>query len=152
MLADRERRLQRTLVVPMSLGFRWRLSGRQYFETTLGPRWDTLTWSGEDGGSLGPVYGPLWFTARYRIQLSHPDMAGGLVRSRVGFGYSHVNFDGVGYNTGAVIGFAGPFTFDWDVRWTPSRGPAWQAGLDVIWADGGGFGFNIGIAPRESAP
>jgi len=150
----RSRRLQRSLWVPLAAGFRWRISGRQYFEAIAGPRWDQLSWGGEDfeSGSSTLFYSPLYLSARYRIQFAHPDLRGGLLRSRFGIGYEHSNFDGQGTNIGASIGFMGPLKLDWDLRWTPSRGPAVQAGFNLVVADGGGIGFDIGFAPRGSAP
>ncbi|MEZ4318830.1 MAG: hypothetical protein R3F61_15050 [Myxococcota bacterium] len=148
-----ERRLQRTMVVPLGVGFRWRISGRQYFESVAGPRWDHLSWSGDQGSGAAPAYfSALYLISRYRIQFAHPDLRGGTLRSRLGVSYLHSNFDGQGYNIGASIGFMGPLQADWDIRWTPPRGPAIQAGLDLVVGDGGGIGFDLGIAPRGSRP
>lgn len=148
-----ERSLRRSMVVPLAAGFRWRISGRQYFESIAGPRWDQLAWGGDAGeGSAPAFYSQLFLVARYRIQLAHPDVLGGLVRSRVGLTYTHSNFDGQGYNIGAVIGFMGPWGFDYDVRWTPPRGPAIQGGFNWVVGDHGGIGFDVGLAPRGSRP
>jgi hypothetical protein len=149
-----DRRLTRTTVVPMALGFRWRISGRQYVESIGGPRWDHLAWRtpGESGDAAPLFYGPLFLSTRYRIQLAHPDVRGGLLRSRFGIGYIHSNFDGQGLNGGASIGFFGPLLLDWDTRWTPSRGPAIQVGIEAAVGDNGSIGIDIGLAPRGSAP
>ncbi len=154
-----ERRLTRTLFVPLAVGFRWRISGRQYIESIAGPRWDHLSWRtvSSDGSDAdreaAPMFaGPIYLATRYRIQLAHPDVLNGLVRSRVGLGYVHSNFDGQGLNGGASIGFFGPLLLDWDVRWTPPRGPALQVGLDAVVGDNGGVSIDIGIAPRGSRP
>ncbi|MCB9674574.1 MAG: hypothetical protein H6737_05615 [Alphaproteobacteria bacterium] len=147
------RTLRRSMIVPLAVGFRWRISGRQYFESIAGPRWDQLAWGGDQGSGAAPAfYSPLFLSARYRIQVAHPDLRGGLLRSRFGIAYTHSNFDGEGVNVGAVIGFMGPFRFDWDTRWTPPRGPALQVGVDYSFGVGGGFGLEVGVAPRGSRP
>ncbi len=141
------RQLERQAWMPLTLGVRFYVSGRQRFGLYLGPRWDSLRWS--DGGQwqerevdFGPIYGQ----AFYSINRPHMRLPGGLVgASRLRISYEHSNFDGQAFDFGAVVGFFGPVTAQYDMQ---LRRPGWdngvQVGLGVSGTKGGQVNLSIG--------
>jgi hypothetical protein len=144
------RTVLRTQVVPAALGVRWHLSGRQRFETFLGPRWDALAWStptGTKAAALQP--GPVFLDTRYTLDAPHHRPVFGLnATSRASLGYVHSNFDGSGLNVAAVVGFMGPFYAEYDLR-LRRRLDRWglQLGVDATVGEGGGLALSIGGLP-----
>ena len=125
-----ERTVRREAMTP-AVGARWYISERQRFQVHLGPRWNRLSWT-EDGTytprstQLGPVYGD----ATYAIHLAHPDRWGFERVSRLRFTYVHSNFDGLGFDLGAIVGFFGPVILEWELRMkAPESSQSWQLGV-----------------------
>lgn len=141
------RQIRRQAIMPVTLGARFYLSGRQRFAVYVGPRWDRLTWT--EGGEwadgdlrLGPLYGEAFYT----LNLPHSELPGGLQgASRLRIGYEHSNFDGQGFDFGASIGFFGPVTLRYDMQ---LRRPNWKSGVQVgvqgTLNQGGGVALTLG--------
>jgi len=145
-----ERTVQRTQIVPLALGIRWHLSGRQRFENFIGPRWDALSWSTPRGTTAAPLQlGPVFLDTRYTLDMPHRQpVLGWGATSRLDFGYVHSNFQGSGLNVSAVVGFMGPFYAGYDLRLRRSM-DRWgaQLGIDATVGDGGGVALSIGAIP-----
>lgn len=148
-----ERALRRTAWLPATAGFRWHLSGRQRFELYIGPRFDQLAWTGDEAGAVPPTLGPLYFDTAYDLHVPHPaELLGHDALHRFEVGYEHSNFDGTGFNTGAAIGFAGPYRASWDVRLTrPERSWALQLGLATEIGEHGETRLTVGLVPAGEA-
>ena len=67
-----QRTVRRTQIVPVAIGLRWHLSGRQRFENFIGPRWDALSWTTANGSESGPAQlGPIFLDTRYTLDFPH---------------------------------------------------------------------------------
>jgi len=140
--------LHRRATMPATAGAWFNVSDRQRFGMYVGPRWDRIrTGDGEGSTWLGPLYGE----AHYDLQLDHGRLLWGESHSRVRLSYLHTNFDGAGFNAGAMVGFAGPFRVEWDLSIRkPDARWAWQAGLDADIGEGGGAAMSIGLTPPNA--
>ncbi len=151
--SDDERVIERTMLLPLTIGTRWHLSGRQRFTLYFGPRFDFVAFS-EPGSRrlargparLGPLYGEAW----YDLDVPHTLNAQRRGRSprtrtnsQLSFGYIHSRFDGRGFNFGPVVGFLGPIHARWATRVRPQ---AWPVALQfsAALAVGNGVSGSVG--------
>ena len=148
---DQARVLERTMLLPLTVGFRWHVSPRQRFTFYLGPRFDFIAYSDQvdDGLSrgrpvIGPVHGAAWYDIDVPFDLLMPQRLrrvelNGMLR----LGYVHSRFEGRGFNLGGAIGFAGPFQAEWTMR-VRGRGAQYAAQAAV------GAWVGNGVAPYIS--
>jgi hypothetical protein len=148
-----ERVVERTMLLPLTVGVRWILSQRQRFTLYAGPRFDFIAFSEpgskrmrRGGAQMGPIYGEAWydidfpFTQRPRRDGKQRRAA---VIGQLSGGYIHSRFDGHGINFGPVIGFLGPAV----VRWTTKVRPVgWPVALQ--WAVGAVIGNGVAFSVR----
>jgi hypothetical protein len=153
---DEERTLERTMLLPLTVGTRWHLSPRQRFTIYFGPRFDIVSFSepGADGlergrALIGPFYGEAWydidvpFTARGRRD-RRPRRA--KVNGMLSLGYVHSRFDGRGFNFGPVRGFLGPIHLSWHTRVRPAGWPVALQGSVGAWlGNGAGLFTRVGV-------
>jgi hypothetical protein len=146
--ADGEEFTVRRDALTPALGVRWYVSERQAFAVHAGPRWNRLVYEGETSTQLGPVYGD----ASYAIHLEHPQWWGFDRVSRLRITYIHSNFDGLGMDLGASVGFFGPMTVEWDFRLKrPEAKHAVQAGFAFgLNSPEPTVGLTVGWAPEWS--
>jgi hypothetical protein len=152
--------VERTMLLPLTIGMRWHISPRQRFTFYVGPRFDLVAWS--DPGSkelhrgkpqIGPLYGEAWydidvpFTLRARRdgRMRRVDVNGMLT-----IGYVHSRWDGRGFNFGPVIGFLGPVKVAWGTRVRP-RGSktALQGGVGATIGNGVTLTLDVGVILPE---
>jgi len=148
--------VERTMLLPLTVGVRWHLGPRQRFTFYLGPRFDIVSYSDPGGRKLArgkPVIAPLYAEAWYDIDFAlsaHPRRDGRPRRAetnaQLSIGYVHSRFDGRGFNFGPVIGFLGPIHALWAVRTRP-RGSktAFQAAIGTTIGNGVTFSGNVGV-------
>jgi hypothetical protein len=142
--------VERSMLLPFTVGARWHLSQRQRFTFYVGPRFDVISYSDPRGKQLSrgrPVIGPIYAEAWYDIDVGFgekPRRDGRPRRAHVtglfSLGYVHARFDGRGVNFGPVIGFLGPVHVQWWTRVRP-RGAkaAFQGGVGATIGNGVGI-------------
>jgi hypothetical protein len=154
--SDDERTLERTMLLPLTVGTRWHLSPRQRFTVYFGPRFDFVSFSepGSDGlkrggASIGPFHGEAWydidvpFTVEGRRD-GRPRRAS--VNGMLSLGYVHSRFDGRGFNFGPVRGFLGPIHLSWHTRVRPTGWPVALQGSVGAWLGNGvGLFTRVGV-------
>lgn len=151
-----ERVVERTMLLPLTVGIRWILSQRQRFTLYVGPRFDFLAFSrpGSDrmhrgGAQTGPIYGEAWYDIDFPFTLrprrdGKPRRAS--VNSQLTGGYVHSRFDGHGLNFGPVIGFLGPAVLRWTTRVRPVGWPvALQGAVGARIGNGVSFIVRAGV-------
>jgi hypothetical protein len=153
--------VERTMLLPLTVGARWHLSPRQRFTFYAGPRFDMVAYAdpGTDGLSRGrpqlsPLYGEAWYdidvplTSRHRDKPRLVDATGMLT-----MGYVHSRFDGFGLDFGPVVGFLGPVHVGWLTRIRP-RGSKVAAQLGATGRIGNGFAgtLEVGIVVPDLGP
>jgi hypothetical protein len=148
--------LQRTMLLPLTVGMRWHLSRRQRFTFYFGPRFDFVAYSDpgskklhRGGAEYGPLYGEAWYDIDFPMTL-RPRSDGASrrasVNSMLSLGYVHSRFDGNGFNFGPVIGFLGPIIVDWHTRVRPVGWPvALQGTVGVTVGQGFGLSARVGV-------
>ncbi|MEX1367455.1 MAG: hypothetical protein AB1Z98_30285, partial [Nannocystaceae bacterium] len=165
-----DRRLGRTMLLPLTVGARWVLSPRQRFTVYFGPRFDLVAFSDPSSGSgsgsgsgsnrmrrgqaqVGPLYGEAWYDidvpltprARRDGRSRRLDATGQLT-----VGYIHSRFDGQGFNFGPVIGFLGPIHVGWATRLRPAGAPvAAQLGAFARLGSGTSVGLELGLVAPD---
>lgn len=151
-----QRLVERTMMLPLTVGARWRLSARQRFTVYFGPRFDTVSYAdpGESrlhrgSPQVGALYGEAWYDVDFPMS-QHPRRDGAARRARVNsqlsMGYVHSRFDGRGLNFGPVIGFLGPVHLRWATRVRPKSWPvALQAGAGLTVGNGLSGAVNVGV-------
>lgn len=159
-----ERVVERTMLLPLTVGARWHLSPRQRFTIYFGPRFDFVAASPpgskdvqRGGAKIGPLYGEAWYdidvplTARPRRD-GKPRKA--VVNGLLSGGYVHDRFDDDGINFGPVIGFLGSAHVLWTVRVRPVDAfAAFQGTLRLTIGQGLTVGMNVGVVlPDIGAP
>jgi hypothetical protein len=158
---DDARTLERTMLLPLTVGMRWVLSPRQRFTFYIGPRFDFLG-TAAGGGELvrgravaGPVYGEAWYDIDVPFTwLARREHARADVNGQLTLGYVHSRFDGRGFNVSGAIGFAGPLQVAWHLRVRP-RGArvAWQGSVGAWIGNGVTPFFSIGtVLPDVGRP
>lgn len=134
--SDQERVVERTMLLPLTVGMRWRLSPRQRFTVYLGPRFDIVSHSEPGSRSLargapnvGSFYGEAWYDIDVRLQ--RPGLPHRVeIVGQVTFGYVHTRFGGQGFSPGTAVGFLGPAQVAWHMRFRrPDARWAMQAAL-----------------------
>lgn len=151
-----ERIIERTMLLPLTVGTRWHLSERQRFTIYFGPRFDFVA-TGEPGkrglargpARLGPLFGEAW----YDVDVPHTLFAQRRGRSprtrtnsQLSFGYVHSRFDGRGFNFGPVVGFLGPIHARWATRVRPQDWPvALQFSAALVIGNGVSGGVGAGV-------
>ncbi|MCH9685100.1 MAG: hypothetical protein K0V04_26925 [Deltaproteobacteria bacterium] len=156
--------IERTMLLPLTIGARWILSPRQRFTVYFGPRFDYVAFSdrGSDrlrrgNAQLGPLYAEAWYdidvplTARPRRDGRRRRLS---ANGQLNLGYIHNRFDGQGINVGPVIGFLGPLHLGWSTRLRPTGSPvAAQLGAFTRLGNGAQLGLELGIvAPDPRLP
>ena len=152
-----QRIVERTMMLPLTVGARWRLSERQRFTVYFGPRFDVVSYGdpGEDRlhrgrPQAGALYGEAWYDVD--VPTSQQPRRNGMerrarVNSQLSLGYVHSRFDGRGLNFGPVIGFLGPVHVRWATRVRPEGWPvALQAGAGFTVGNGVSGALNVGVA------
>ncbi|MCR9159645.1 MAG: hypothetical protein ACE37F_04800 [Nannocystaceae bacterium] len=151
-----QRIVERSMLLPLTVGARWRLSQRQRFTVYFGPRFDVVSYAepGEDSlqrgsAEIGPLYGEAWYDVDFPMtQGARRDGAQrrATVNSQLSVGYVHSRFDGRGVNFGPVIGFLGPTHLRWTTRVRPKAWPvALQAGAGLVIGNGISGALNVGV-------
>ena len=151
-----QRVIERTMMLPLTVGARWRLSERQRFTVYFGPRLDTISFAepGQEklqrgAAQIGPLYGEAWYDVDF--PMTRGERRDGAVRrakvnSQLSMGYVHSRFDGRGLNFGPVIGFLGPVHLRWATRVRPTHWPvALQFGAGATIGNGLSAAANVGI-------
>ncbi len=147
--------VERSMLLPFTVGARWHVSPRQRFTFYVGPRFDLVSYSDPRGKQLSrgrPVVGPLYAEAWYDIDVGFGERPRrdhkprrAHVTGLVSVGYVHARFDGRGINVGPVIGFLGPVHVQWTTRVRPrGANTAFQGGAGVIIGNGLGITANVG--------
>lgn len=151
-----QRLLERTMVLPLTVGARWHLSERQRFTVYIGPRFDFVAFADPGSKELrrgkaqtGPLHGEAWYDLDLPMTL-HPRRDGQprrtKVNSQLSLGYVHSRFDGRGFNFGPVVGFMGPVHVRWATRVRPRHWPvAIQTGAGATMGNGLTFSMNVGV-------
>ena len=151
--------VERTMLLPLTIGARWHLSPRQRFTAYFGPRFDFLAFSdpGSDalrrgGAQIGPLYAEAWYDIDVPLTPARND---GRTRSliatgQLSLGYIHSRFDGQGFNLGPIIGFMGPLHVGWQTRLRPVGSPvAAQLGAFARIGNGTTLGLELGIVAPD---
>lgn len=146
--------LERTIVLPLTVGARWILSPRQRVTFYVGPRFDFVAFSDPGGGSLrrggaqiGPLYGEAWYDLDVPLQ-RHARRV--VATGQLNLGYVHGRFDGQGFNFGPVIGFLGPIHVGWSTRLRPVGAPlAVQLGAFARLGSGTTTGLELGLVAPD---
>lgn len=151
--------VERTMLLPLTVGARWHLSPRQRFTAYFGPRFDYLAFSDpgsnalrRGGAQIGPLYAEAWYDIDVPLTPARRD---GRTRSiiatgQLSLGYIHSRFDGQGFNLGPVIGFMGPLHVGWQTRLRPVGSPvAAQLGAFARLGSGATLGLELGIVAPD---
>jgi len=153
---DGERVVERTMLLPLTVGVRWHVSPRQRFTLYMGPRFDIVSYRGPGGESIargspeiGPIYGEAWYDIDIPLN-AHPKQRPGprktAVNSQVSMGYIHSRFDGTGINFRSVVGFLGSAHVRYHLRVRPVGSKvAYQATLAARIGGGVGFWGAVGL-------
>jgi hypothetical protein len=125
--------LERTMLLPLTVGVRWHLSERQRLTLYAGPRFDVVAFSDRGstdlrrgGAQIGPLYGEAWYDLDVPLdpRTRRNDRPRSLVATgQLTLGYIHAKFDGHGFDLGPVIGFLGPVHVGWATRLRPVGSP-----------------------------
>jgi len=118
-----DRLIERTMLLPLTVGIRWYLSPRQRFTAYVGPRLDFT--SQATGGApldrgapnIGSLFGEFWYDIDVPL-LVKPNAAIRL-NGMLTLGYVHSRFDGKGINIDRAYGFLGPAYGGWHMRIRP---------------------------------
>lgn len=145
--SDRERIVERTMFLPLTVGMRWRLSPRQRFTFYLGPRFDFVSHTDPGQRSLhrgraemGSFYGEAWYDIDVRLQREDVPHEVTVV-GQLTLGYIHSRFAGRGFNLAQAVGFLGPGQVTWSMRFR-RRGAPWAMQAAVgAWIGSGVTGF-----------
>ena len=144
------RQIERTMVLPLTIGARWLLAPRQRFTVYFGPRFDVIGAAGEGerlargGANVAALFGEAWYdydvpfgwTARGRVR----------VNGQLTVGYVHSRFDGMGVNVVGIRGFLGPVWAGWAMRARPRGAKVAVQGGVGAWIGNGFTGvFNLGV-------
>ncbi|MCB9705957.1 MAG: hypothetical protein H6711_29115 [Myxococcales bacterium] len=143
--------IERTMLLPLTVGVRWHISPRQRFTTYVGPRLDMIAYgsagAGQErgGANLGPLHGEAWYDID--VPITRDPNARVKVISQITIGYLHSRFDGRGFNLGGAYGFLGPVYGGWQFRVRPRGSPvAFQGGAGVWIGSGFTAVFSAGAA------
>lgn len=145
-----DRVIERTMLLPLTIGLRWYLSPRQRFTTYVGPRLDFVA-AAADGDKLdrgapnvGSLYGEVWYDidVPLLVRPSAPVRLNGMFT----LGYVHSRFDGHGINIGGAYGFLGPAYAGWHMRLRRRGKPAAvQVGFGSWFGSGFAAVFSAGV-------
>lgn len=154
-LAGQERTIERTMLLPLTVGARWHLSQRQRFTIYVGPRFDIVSAARADGelerggAEIGPLYGEAWYDIDFpftRLPRKDGEPRRARVNGQLSVGYVHSRFDGRGIEFGPVIGFLGPLVGWWHTRVRPAGWPvALQGGVGVAIGNGVTTSVRLGV-------
>ncbi|MEM9455158.1 MAG: hypothetical protein AAGF11_13335 [Myxococcota bacterium] len=152
---DRTTVLERTIVLPLTVGARWILSERQRVTFYAGPRFDFVAFSDpgsselrRGGAQIGPLYGEAWYDIDVPLSRSSPRHV--MATGQLTVGYIHGRFDGQGFNFGPVIGFLGPIHVGWSTRLRPVGAPlAVQLGAFARLGSGTSVGLELGLVAPD---
>lgn len=152
--------LERTMLLPLTVGARWHVSPRQRFTFYAGPRFDLIAMAGSDDEKLSrgrplvaPLYGEAWYDLDVPLSRSGPSRRGARAvdaNGMITIGYVHSRFDGLGFNFGPVIGFLGPVHVGFIARVRP-RGAklAFQTGAAARIGNGVSVTLDVGIVAPD---
>lgn len=148
-----ERRIERLMLLPLTVGGRWHLSSRQRFTFYAGPRFDYVSFALADAAlergpaTVGSFYGEAWWDLDFPHLLRGPAATRYSLRGQLTAGYVHTRFDGQGANLGTAIGFMGPYNFAWRMRLRKlERSTAFQFGVGAWVGNGVGTLLELGIS------
>lgn len=148
--------VERTMLLPLSVGARWHLSPRQRFTVYFGPRFDFVSLSLPGSPSLqrgSAMIGPLYAEAWYDIDIGHRvrrESSRVQTTSMLSLGYIHSRFDGQGFDFGPVVGFFGPVHIGWSTRLRPRGAPvAVQLGAFGRLGQGTTMGLELGLVAPD---
>lgn len=134
--------IERTMLLPLTIGVRWHLSPRQRFTVYVGPRFDFTATAplgerlGRGPANVGALYGEAWYDID--VPITDPAKHRTDVAGQVNLGYVHSRFDGRGLNVFGAYGFVGALHAGWQMRIRP-RGSPVAAQLGVGGWIGNGF-------------
>lgn len=146
-----EELIERTMLLPLTVGARWHLSPRQRFTFYIGPRFDFIAHRGVGEDALrrgqpliGALYGEAWYDIDVPLRTRDDRTR---INGQLSLGYVHTRFDGLGLNVGPVIGFLGPAIVRWAMRFRPPGArAAVQAGLAASFGEGLAVTLETGVA------
>ncbi|MCA9692511.1 MAG: hypothetical protein KC636_23130, partial [Myxococcales bacterium] len=146
-----EELIERTMLLPLTVGARWHLSPRQRFTFYIGPRFDFIAHRGVGEDALrrgqpliGALYGEAWYDIDVPLRTRDDRTR---INGQLSLGYVHTRFDGLGLNVGPVIGFLGPAIVRWAMRFRPPGArAAVQAGLAASFGEGLAVTLELGVA------
>jgi hypothetical protein len=148
-----ERRIERIMVLPLTVGARSHLSPRQRFTFYAGPRFDFVSYAVGEGSlsrgpaSLGAFYGEAWWDMDFPHLLRGRASVTHALCGQLSVGYVHTRFDGQGANVGTAIGFMGPFNAAWRMRLHKlEKSSAIQFGIGGWAGNGIGSFIEVGIS------
>ncbi|HFE45621.1 MAG TPA: hypothetical protein ENJ18_09010 [Nannocystis exedens] len=143
-----DRLIERTMLLPLTIGLRWYLSPRQRFTFYVGPRLD-FSAQAIDGSldrglpNIGSLYGEVWYDIDLPLRIKAA--ANSRINGMLTFGYKHSRFDGAGINFAAAYGYFGSAYAGWLMRIRPRTGPvAVQLGLGAWIGSGLSAVFSAG--------
>ncbi|HGG56447.1 MAG TPA: hypothetical protein ENK31_01490 [Nannocystis exedens] len=143
-----DRLIERTMLLPLTIGLRWYLSPRQRFTFYVGPRLDFSAQAIDgslDRGSpnIGSLYGEVWYDIDVPLRIKAG--ASSRINGMFTFGYKHSRFDGAGINFAAAYGYFGSAYAGWLMRIRPRTSPvAVQLGLGAWIGSGLSAVFSAG--------
>ncbi len=145
-----DRQIERTMLLPLTVGVRWYIAPRQRFTVYAGPRFDVigvaLTGDRIDrgGANVGSFYGEAWYD--YDVPLGWASRGRAVVTGQLSLGYVHSRFDGIGLNAIGVRGFVGPVWAGWATRVRPRGSKVALQGEAGAWFGNGVTGVvNLGV-------
>lgn len=147
------RLIERTMLLPLTVGLRWYLSPRQRFTIYVGPRLD-FSAQAIDGSldrgppNIGSLYGEVWYDidVPLRIKPAARARARARINGMFTFGYVHSRFDGLGINFAAAYGYFGSAYAGWLMRIRPRSNPvAVQLGFGAWIGTGVSAVFSAGV-------
>ncbi len=150
--------IERTIVLPLTVGVRWVLSERQRLTLMAGPRFDAIAFSDPGSTSLrrggmqvGPLYGEAWYDIDIPLTGAAAKARRADATAQLNLGYIHARFDGRGFDFGPVIGFFGPIHVGMSTRIRPSGSPvAIQGGAFARIGGGTTLGLELGISAPDA--
>lgn len=146
------RQFERVMVLPLTVGARWKIAPRQRFTAYVGPRFDFLAYALGDGGferggmQPGPVYGEAWYDIDFPHLLRGPARERYTLQGQLSMGYIHSRFDGDGTNVGGAKGFIGPIEAAWRMKLRRhGKATAWQFGAGGRLGNGFAAFLELGV-------
>jgi len=142
--------VERTMLLPLTIGVRWYLSPRQRFTFYVGPRLDFTALGDENeklargAPNIGAVYSEAWYDIDVPILVKPGARA--KINGLITVGYVHSRFDAPGINVAGAYGFLGSAYAGWHMRIRPRESPvATQLGFGTWVGSGVTAMFSAGV-------